>query len=85
MAYEDPKLEPRERARLLNDLINGRRAVKEAKNAGDQDAEAAAHRLVDEAKCGLGERGRVWWKDEAPDFNRRAVKNSPHAEWYALF
>ena len=40
----DPNLEPRERARLVNELMDGRRAVKEAKNAGDREAETAAHR-----------------------------------------
>ena len=67
----------------MNELMVARRAVKRAKNAGDQDAEAAAHRLVDKAKRSLGERGPVWWKDGAPDFNRRAAKNSPYAGWYA--
>jgi hypothetical protein len=81
----DPGLDPRERSRLVKGLMDARRAVKQAKAANDQDAEAAAHRLVDEAKCGLGERGPVWWKDDAPDFNRHAVKNSPYAEWYVAF
>ena len=31
----------------------------------------------------LGERGPVWWSDGAPDFNRRMVKNTPYAGWYA--
>ena len=64
-------------------LMDARRAVKAAKAAGDRDGEAAAHRTVDEAKRGLGERGPVWWKDGAPDFNRHAVKNTPYADWYA--
>jgi hypothetical protein len=79
----DPSLQPGERSRLVNELMEARRAVKQAKAAGDQDAEAAAHRLVDEAKRSLGERGPVWWKDDAPDFNRHAVKNTPYVEWYA--
>jgi hypothetical protein len=79
----DPNLVPRERSRLVNELMDARRSVKQAKAAGDKDGENAAHRLVDEAKRGLGERGPVWWKDDAPDFNRHAVKNSPYAEWYA--
>jgi hypothetical protein len=81
----DPGLDPRERSRLVKELMDARRAVKQAKAADDQDAEAAAHQLVDEAKRGLGERGPVWWKDDAPDFNRHAVKNSPYAEWYVAF
>jgi hypothetical protein len=81
----DPGLDPRERSRLVKELMDARRAVKQAKAADDHDAEAAAHRLVDEAKRGLGERGPVWWKDDAPDFNRHALKNSPYAEWYVAF
>lgn len=37
---------------------------------------------IDKAKRALGERGAVWWDDEAPDYNRRLVKNTPYAEWY---
>ena len=78
----DPKLPPRDKSRLVKELMDARRAVKEAKATEDRNAEAAAHRLVDEAKRGLGERGPVWWDDGAPDFNRHAVKNTPYAEWY---
>jgi hypothetical protein len=79
----DPDLDPQERSRLVKELMGARRAVKHAKAAGDRDAEADAHRLVDQAKRGLGERGPVWWTDDAPDFNRHTVKNSPYAGWYA--
>ncbi|WLB54779.1 hypothetical protein QIH96_43960 [Bradyrhizobium japonicum] len=79
----NPCLAPDEKSRLVKQLMNARRAVKAAKAAGSLEAETAAHRLVDEAKRRLGERGRVWWQDEAPDFNRHAVKNSPYADWYA--
>jgi hypothetical protein len=64
-------------------LMDARRAVKDAKKAGDHEAELDAHKKVDEAKRGLGERGPGWWNDGAPDFNRRLVKNTPYAEWYA--
>jgi hypothetical protein len=30
------------------------------------EAEAAAHRAVDEVKRALGERGPVWWDDGSP-------------------
>jgi len=63
--------------------MDARRAVKTAKAAADKEAEAAAHRRVDEVKRRMGERGPVWWTDGAPDFNRYAVKNSPYAEWFA--
>ncbi len=79
----DPGLIDAEKSRLVKRLMDARRAVKAAKVAGDQDVEATAHRLVDEVKRDLGERGPVWWKDGAPDFNRHAVTNTPYADWYA--
>lgn len=79
----DPQLPPHDKARLVKLLMDARRAVKEAKKARDPDAEATAHRNVDAAKRSLGERGPVWWKDGAPDFNRHAVKNTPYAHWFA--
>jgi hypothetical protein len=78
----DPKLPPHDKSRLVKELMDARRAVKEARATADPKAEAAAHRVVDEAKRGLGERGPVWWGDGAPDFDRYAVKNTPYAEWY---
>lgn len=59
--------------------MDARRAVKAA-----QDAEqtAAARRRVDAAKRELGERGPLWWDDGAPDHNRRAVGNTPYADWW---
>lgn len=76
----DPGIEPGKRARLVRALMDARRAVKEAKCAGDRNAELEAHRRVDEAKRALGERGPVWWDDGAPDFNRHAVKHTPYAD-----
>ena len=63
--------------------MDAHRAVENAKSDGDHQAEALAHRSVDKAKTALGERGPVWWTDGAPDFNRRPVKNTPYAAWYA--
>jgi hypothetical protein len=79
----NPDMEPREKADLVKKLVDARRAVKAAKAVGDHGAEADAHRVVDEVKRCLGERGPVWWNDGAPDFNRHAVKNTPYADWYA--
>jgi hypothetical protein len=78
----DPKLPLHDKSRLMKELMDARRAVKEARATGDPKAEAAAHRAVDEAKRGLGERGPVWWDDGAPDLDRHAVRNSPYAEWH---
>ena len=43
----------------------------------------AARASVDAAKRALGERGPVWWKDGAQDYNRYLAKNTPYADWYA--
>jgi hypothetical protein len=78
----DPSLAPDDKARLVKELMDARRAVKAAKAGADAKAEATAHRRVDEAKRGLGERGPVWWDDGAPDFNRYAARSTPYAAWY---
>lgn len=39
--------------------MDARRSVKDAKRAGDRNAELEAHRRFDEAKRALGERGPV--------------------------
>jgi hypothetical protein len=79
----DPSLSAEARVRLKRDLMAGRRAVKAAKDAGDEAALKAARAAVNAARKGLGERGEVWWKDGAPDLNRQLVKNTPYAAWYA--
>lgn len=79
----NPELPEAERSRLTKRLMAARRAVRIAKIEHDQEAEAAAHRAVDEAKRALGERGPVWWTDGSPDLNRHMAKNTPYAEWYA--
>ena len=79
----DPSLDEAQRADHVRHLMAARRAVREAKQSADQDAEGAAHRAVDEVKRALGERGPVWWKDGSPDLNRHMAKNTPYADWYA--
>jgi hypothetical protein len=79
----NPALPAERKVRYMRELLNGRRALKAAKLSGDEAAIAAARRMVAAAQVGLGERGRVWWNDGAPDLNRTLVKNSPYAEWYA--
>ncbi|MDP4004951.1 hypothetical protein [Methylobacterium sp. NEAU K] len=78
-----PDLEAKERDRLVHELMDARRAVRAGKRAGDDAAIAQARAAVDAAKHGLGERGPVWWTDGAPDQNRRMVKNTSYADWYA--
>jgi hypothetical protein len=79
----NPALDAAERARLTGQLMAARRAVAAALRSGDAAALRAARAGVQDAKVALGERGAVWWTDGAPDYNRRLVKNSPYAEWYA--
>lgn len=68
-----------ERQRLVDRLMNARRAVGAAKKAGDCAAEKSARAQVHEAKVALGERGPVWWDDGAPDYNRHLARNTPYA------
>jgi hypothetical protein len=79
----NPDLAPDVRQELVDQLMTARRQVGLALRAGDKEAERRARAAVDEAKQALGERGPVWWLDGAPDFNRRMVKNTPYAGWYA--
>lgn len=77
----NPSLADDERDHLVKELMNARRAVRDA--GADLDAKAAARRRVDAAKRSLGERGPVWWTDGAEDFNRKLVKNTPYQDWFA--
>lgn len=71
------------RSQLVADLMRSRRDVGKALRSEDADALGLARQAVDAAKRGLGERGAVWWNDGAPDHNRRMVRNTPYADWYA--
>lgn len=75
----NPALPEEYRHQLVAELMDARRAVKDAKR-GHGDLNAARAR-VDSAKVKLGERGAVWWTDGAPDLNRHLVKNTAYAEW----
>ena len=79
----NPSLPAEAKVRYMRELLNGRRALKAAKLSGDEEAITAARKLIANAQVGLGERGKVWWKDGAPDLNRTLAKNSPYADWYA--
>ncbi|MGH1591042.1 hypothetical protein ACRBEV_25085 [Methylobacterium phyllosphaerae] len=85
----DPTLTQDRRDALAERLMAARRAVKAAKQAerageaGASAALAAARAAVDATKTALGERGAVWWTDGAPDLNRRLVRNTPYAAWFA--
>jgi hypothetical protein len=79
----NPDLSEAERTTLVQQLMAARRAVGIARRASDRTAERRARAEVDLAKRALGERGPVWWTDGAPDYNRRLVRGTPYADWYA--
>ena len=53
----NPALDEDVRAAFVSDLMQARRAVRDARENGDVSAEREAHAAVDIAKRGLGERG----------------------------
>jgi hypothetical protein len=68
--------------------MEGRRAVRGARKAANPDAEATAHRAVNEVKQALGERGPAWWDDErikttlpAMDIRRRKPASRNARGW----
>ncbi|WP_333574152.1 hypothetical protein [Sphingomonas sp.] len=79
----DPALSDERRAAHVVELMEARRGVASARRIGDAAAEAAARAAVDRTKHALGERGPVWWRDGAPDYNRRLARNTPYAAWFA--
>jgi hypothetical protein len=79
----DPGLDEEKRTDLVSRLMRARRAVRDAKRSADHEAEAAAHKAVEEVKRALGERGPVWWDDGSADLNRHMAKNTTYADWYA--
>lgn len=79
----DPSLDEATRGARVAELMDARRAVAAALRRCDPVAEQHARAAVDAAKTALGERGPVWWRDGAPDFNRQMARNTPYAEWFA--
>ena len=79
----NPHLDDDRRVALVSELIAARRAVRSAQCAKNDDALRLARDKVDRAKHGLGERGAPWWEDGAPDLNRRLVRNTVYAQWWA--
>lgn len=78
----NPGLADAARQALVDALMDGRRAVRDALRDNDADALLNARQAVDAAKHGLGERGPVWWTDGAPDDNRRMARNTRYADWW---
>ncbi|WP_447555634.1 hypothetical protein [Vreelandella sp. EE22] len=79
----DPRLDKDEEQRHVNALMKARRDVKTAKQQDDDEALRKARANVQDAKEALGERGPVWWDDDAPDEGGRAPENSTYADWWA--
>lgn len=77
----DPTIPEARRQELVADLMNARRAVRDARRGNGELS--LARDAVDKAKIALGERGPPWWDDGAPDFNRHLVRNTPYAAWFA--
>jgi hypothetical protein len=76
----DPALPAARKEALVHELMQARRGLRGNLSAAER---AALRRQADEAKRALGERGSVWWRDGAPDYNRRLAKNTPYAGWFA--
>jgi hypothetical protein len=76
----NPALGEDERQKLVDELMDARRAVKAGKR--DKEAVAEARHRVNLAKIGLGERGPVWWSDGSPDLNRHKIAGTIYADWY---
>ena len=77
----NPGLDKGTRLDLVNRLMHARRAVRAARD--DPASLARVRAEIDAVKHALGERGPVWWTDGAPDLNRKLVRNSPYADWWA--
>ena len=78
----NPALSEQTREALTRQLMDARRAVAAARKANDAQRLAEARGAAQAAKVALGERGDVWWKDGARDYNRFLVKNTPYKDWF---
>ncbi len=79
----DPRLSDERKEQLTRELMNARRDKGRDMRAGDSEGGEQARQRVDAAKQALGERGAVWWMDDAPDWNRHMARNTPYADWFA--
>ena len=76
----DPSLDDSTRRAAVKRLMQARRAVGQAET---DEATREARAQVDAAKRDLGERGPVWWDDDAPDEGGKHPKNTAYADWWA--
>ena len=78
----DPSLSEEQRAGLVRALMKARNDLCQARRRQDAELRLGARGRIQAAKEELGERGAVWWTDDAPDHNRRLAVNTPYREWY---
>lgn len=83
MATIESETTERERQSYVSGLMSARREVGAGFQSGDAEAVREARARVDQAKRQLGERGPVWWSDDAPDLNRHMVCKTGYADWFA--
>lgn len=76
----DPRLDSATEREQVKALMAARRAVGQATTG---EATRAARARVQAAKEALGERGPVWWDDDAPDETRYKPENTRYADWWA--
>ncbi len=76
----DPRLDDSTRRAAIKALMQARRAVGQASSPQE---ERTARDAVQVAKEQLGERGPVWWDDDAPDEGGKHPSNSTYADWWA--
>lgn len=78
----NPNMDAEQAQAWTRALMQARRAVRAALLANDASGLVVARANVHAAKCALGERGPAWWTDNAPDYNRNMVRNTPYNVWY---
>ncbi|CAM3471610.1 MULTISPECIES: hypothetical protein [Halomonas] len=78
----DPRLSEDEKREHIKALMKARRAVRTTQQQDDEAGLGRAREAVQAAKEALGERGSVWWEDDAPDETGFAPHNSSYAKWW---
>lgn len=76
----NPDLDTHAAEDLVRRLMSARRSI--AASSSDDELRSL-RKVVHTVKVELGERGPVWWNDGDPDQNRKLVRNSSYADWYA--
>ncbi|WP_038200850.1 hypothetical protein [Xenophilus azovorans] len=79
----NPGLTREERQRLVERLMDARRAMAIARRGGEAAAPRQARSQIHAARIALGGHGPPWWTDGAPDLDRHLVRDSPYAQWFA--